>query len=115
MKWAWLLPLALLVALLGCGDRRAALVGKWQLSIEGGSSGAQDAMQGMAKAFLSSFELDLMKSGQATAKVMGREQTGKWSLDGDVVTIDVLGSPIKGKVDRSNKTSRPIEQDDPSR
>jgi len=72
-------------------------------------------MQGMAKAFLSSFELDLMKSGQATAKVMGREQTGKWSLDGDVVTIDVLGSPIKGKVDRSNKTSRPIEQDDPSR
>lgn len=106
MRWAWVLLLALLIGLVGCGDRKAALVGKWQLSVEGGSSPADEALRGMAKAMLNSFELELMKSGQATAKVMGREQTGKWSLEGDVITIDVLGSPIRGKVDPSNKTIR---------
>lgn len=55
---------------------------------------------------LNSFELELMKSGQVTATVMGRQQTGKWTLEGDTITIDVLGSPIKGKVDRDNKIIR---------
>lgn len=116
MRRAGILLLSLQIALAGCGDRKAALVGKWQFSIEsskqysvqGGLSTADEAekaMLGAIEALLNSWELELMKNGQVTAKFMGYEQTGKWSLEGDAITITTY-PPIRGKVDPSNKSIR---------
>ncbi len=95
-----LLAAVAFVALVGCGaNLEKAVVGDYGFEFDTAAmSEADKAGAEMAKAMLSSMTMTLKADKTATVKVLGQEQAGTWSIEGDMITITSQGQPMKGKI-----------------
>ena len=97
-----MIPLSLIACLapVGCSaNLEKAVVGDYGFELDTAGMSAQDkAGADMVKGMMSSMTVTLKADKTATMKVLGQEQAGTWSIDGDMITITSQGQPMKGKV-----------------
>jgi len=96
----FMLPGITLLVLAGCsGDLSKAVVGDYSFELDTTGMSAQDkAGADLVKGMMSSMVVTLKEDKTATMKVLGQEQTGTWTIEGDNITITSQGQPLKGKV-----------------
>lgn len=95
-----LLATVAFVALVGCGaNLEKAVVGDWGFELDAaGMNAQQKASADLMKGMLTSMTLTLKADKTATMKVLGQEQAGTWTIEGENITITSQGQPLRGKV-----------------
>jgi len=112
MARSWLVGLVVAAAfVVGCGggDLAAKIPGTWKMQIDSSGMAEKDkAMVEMAKSFLSSMSITLKEDKTAELTAMGQSEKGKWSLEGDKITITAeKGDPMVGVVSSDGNTITP--------
>src|SRR5947209_2279679 len=108
--------LILIIAIAGCANREAQLVGKWKVKMDVSKQASantgkpEDLGKAMGNAMGAMFgamiNMELKQDHTYTMTVMFFPVEGKWSLSGDTVTLTpekVMGMPA-GSMKSSNKS-----------